>query len=648
MLAVSHRSSSALPSAHHRVMDESGTINPAALNASASTVAPNLLSQPSPRGIKRSRSPDPAEAAHSKEGESGAKRSRTVKSEHSTSRQEQHQHQHQQHHQQQQPLAPPPQPQRTPQAMTQALPQTPSQSSPQRSTPGSASKPAVVKALPTVRDHTTDQLGPGEDEYIPRETDSDGDTKVSKEGYPLDGRKYRCRTFTVPNRGEKLFMLATECARVLGYRDSYLLFNKNRSLYKIIANQAEKDDLIANEILPYSYRSRQIAIVTARSMFRQFGSRLIENGRRVRDDYWEAKAKKQGFTEEDAAGEKRPGAAKAREAAAAEASHVNALTSLPQGEVIYSNGPGFPGQPPLAPGVGPVSLAPLQMISLPSEDLRQGQYGGVSRPKQEAIGGAYQDRIASSTPGEILSQAGQAADFNKQLTLNREHRKGYLDDYWRREHEQPAQPRAGADAGTVAPRNLQSPEANANLGASRGQAESIQQPSSQMISQGYPGYSNPQNPMASPVQQMHRGLPPGQMHQSSPSISMASVGSGHRQTPSYNYPPNQMWQAPQPQPSPMQQQQQHPQQLPQYAQQQHHSPMPPPQMPQQSPMGYPQMGQMGNPAFAGMNRSMYQPNATPQQFAMGPQSGPGQQQSMQGWSTPGNANNMPPEWQRYQ
>ena len=35
-------------------------------------------------------------------------------------------------------------------------------------------------------------------------------------------------------------MLATECARVLGYRDSYLLFNKNRSLYKIIANQQEK------------------------------------------------------------------------------------------------------------------------------------------------------------------------------------------------------------------------------------------------------------------------------------------------------------------------------------------------------------------------------------------------------------------------
>lgn len=165
----------------------------------------------------------------------------------------------------------------------------------------------MVKALPTVRDHTTDQLTPEGDEYIPREFDDEGDKKVMSTGNLCNGREYKCRTFHVPHRGEKLFMLATECARVLGYRDSYLLFNKNRSLFKIIATQAEKDDLIAQELLPYSYRSRQIAIVTARSMFRQFGSRVIVGGRRVRDDYWESKARKQGFTEEDPAGEKRPG-----------------------------------------------------------------------------------------------------------------------------------------------------------------------------------------------------------------------------------------------------------------------------------------------------------------------------------------------------
>ncbi|KAH8756118.1 chromatin-remodelling complex, RSC SWI/SNF subunit Rsc7/Swp82, partial [Diaporthe sp. PMI_573] len=134
---------------------------------------------------------------------------------------------------------------------------------------------STLKALPTVRDHITDQLGPGGDEYLPREIDEAGEKRVMPNGQLLSSREYRCRTFLVPNRGDKLFMWATECARVLGYRDSYLLFKNNRSLFKIIANQMEKDDLVSQKILPFAYRSRQITIVTARSMFRQFGSRVI-------------------------------------------------------------------------------------------------------------------------------------------------------------------------------------------------------------------------------------------------------------------------------------------------------------------------------------------------------------------------------------
>lgn len=512
-------------------------------------------------------------------------------------------------------LVTPHQPVQTPQLKSSSLPQgSPSQASPARSTPGSATKPPVVKALPTVRDHTTDQLGPEGDEYIPREIDPDGETKVSKDGYPLDGRKYKPRTFQVPNRGEKLFMLATECARVLGYRDSYLLFNKNRSLFKIIANQTEKDNLIHQEILPYSYRSRQIAIVTARSMFRQFGSRLIEGGRRVRDDYWEAKARKQGFTEDDPAGEKRPGAARAREQAAAEAAanHANAMNSLPQGEVIYSNaGMGPDGGPP---GLGQVSLAPLPMIHLHADELRPNA-AGVLRPRQELTGSAYIDRTQPSATTEIMGQAIAAADFNKQLAAQRNHRHQYLTNYWEREHEQPVTTTAAEQAGTntVAPQNLQSPQDVAGL--SRGQ-DSMSQGGSQ--ASNYPGYHNQQGMMTSPVQSR-------QMSVSSQMAQNPMGMSGHRQTPSYGYPQNSMWPPQQPQQSPMSQNQYgHPQQ------QQHHSPMPPPQMPGQG-MGYAQMGQMGNPAYSGMNRSMYQPN--PNQYNMG-QSGAGPQPGMQ-WSAPG-------------
>jgi hypothetical protein len=313
-----------------------------------------------------------------------------------------------------QPAQPAAAPVQTPQLKSAALPQTsPTQASPSKSTP---TKATVLKALPTVRDHTTDQLNPEGDEYIPREFDDQGEKKVAANGAPLGGREYRCKTFFVQGRGERLFMLATECARVLGYRDSYLLFNKNRSLFKIIATQAEKDDLINQEILPYSYRSRQIAIVTARSMFRQFGSRLIVNGRRVRDDYWEGKARKQGFTEEDAAGEKRPGAAKAREAAAAEASNA-VLASLPRGEIIYSDGPAHMDS---HHGImNSATLAPLPMINLaPTDDIRR-DYSNVQRPRHEISGPPYQDRSQPSGQTEVLSQAAQTADFNKVLNQQR-------------------------------------------------------------------------------------------------------------------------------------------------------------------------------------------------------------------------------------
>jgi hypothetical protein len=188
---------------------------------------------------------------------------------------------------------------------------------------------APPKSFPTVSCHTTDELGPEKDEYIPREYDDAGEKKVTGTGHLLDGRKYKCQTFCLPDRGEKLFMLAFECAPVLGYRDGYLLFNKNKSLNKIFPTQAEKEHLIDREILPFSYRSRNLPIVTAKSIFRQFGARIIVDGRRLRDDYWESNARKRGWTSEYLLEEKKPkpGATKAISTSAAEVS-ANASTIL--------------------------------------------------------------------------------------------------------------------------------------------------------------------------------------------------------------------------------------------------------------------------------------------------------------------------------
>jgi chromatin structure-remodeling complex protein RSC7 len=127
--------------------------------------------------------------------------------------------------------------------------------------------------------------------------DPEGETKVDKLGNLLGGREYRCRTFTLAGRGDRLYMLSTEPARCVGFRDSYLFFTKHKKLYKIIVNDEEKRDMIEREIIPHSYKGRSIGIVTARSVFREFGALIIVGGRRIVDDYNVAKAREEGAVE---------------------------------------------------------------------------------------------------------------------------------------------------------------------------------------------------------------------------------------------------------------------------------------------------------------------------------------------------------------
>lgn len=131
--------------------------------------------------------------------------------------------------------------------------------------------------------------------------DPEGETKVDKLGYLQGGREYRCRTFTVKDRGDRLYMLSTEPARCVGFRDSYLFFTKHRRLFKSIVDDEEKRDLIERELIPHSYKGRSIGIVTARSVFREFGALIVVGGRRIIDDYDIARAREEGFHEGDLA-----------------------------------------------------------------------------------------------------------------------------------------------------------------------------------------------------------------------------------------------------------------------------------------------------------------------------------------------------------
>lgn len=464
-------------------------------------------------------------------------------------------------------------PQLESQSLLQDLASTPTKTSPPKATP---TKSSVIKALPTVRDHTTDQLTYEQDEYIPREYDEQGETKVSPTGEPLGGRTFKMRTFYVAHRGEKRFMLATECARVLSYRDSYLLFNKNRSLHKIIATQQEKDELIHQDILPYSYRSRQIAIVTAKSMFRQFGARVIEGGRRVRDDYWESKAIKQGFTEEDMAGDKRPGATRARDAAAAAEANQAPFVSTPYGhpqDVIYTNTTmEAPEQRPQYGGLPALSK---------SEDSRMQVYGNIPRPRQEMAGSAYQDRTQPSPAADVMHQASNAAELNKQHTQQRKAREKIFKDLYEREADiAVSSPQQKIEQSPV----TQSPHLPSSTMMNN---QMLQHQASQMMSpqSAYSAHhqqpAHHQNPHAqSPIRS---GLPstirPELSHHQRSSLSYPS--SQHTPQPSsYSYPhPNQqMWGHPPPHPQPQPQPQQSPMSshhpgIPQY------SPSPHPQQP---------------------------------------------------------------------
>ena len=135
------------------------------------------------------------------------------------------------------------------------------------------------------------------DDEVELPEDAEGETKVDKMGRLHGDREYRVRVFTISGKGDRLYMLSTEPARCIGFRDSYLFFQKHRSLYKIILADEAKRDLIERNLIPHSYKGRAIGVVTARSVFREFGAQIIIGGQKVMDDYQVAEARARGDVE---------------------------------------------------------------------------------------------------------------------------------------------------------------------------------------------------------------------------------------------------------------------------------------------------------------------------------------------------------------
>lgn len=100
------------------------------------------------------------------------------------------------------------------------------------------------------------------------------------------GRQYKVPTFSLPNRGNMLFMFSKDPAALLGFRDSFVFLKKNPKLIKVHITDAEKGYLVQHNMLRSTFRTREVSVVTARSVYKQFGHRVLKKGRRGRDDYF--------------------------------------------------------------------------------------------------------------------------------------------------------------------------------------------------------------------------------------------------------------------------------------------------------------------------------------------------------------------------
>ncbi|ORY98857.1 chromatin remodelling complex Rsc7/Swp82 subunit-domain-containing protein [Syncephalastrum racemosum] len=116
--------------------------------------------------------------------------------------------------------------------------------------------------------------------------DEIGETKVDRGGNLLGGRQYKVPTFALPERGNMLFMFSKDPAALLGFRDSFVFLKKNPKLVKVHVTDDEKGYLVQQNLLRSTFRTREVSVVTARSVYKQFGHRVLRKGRRGRDDYY--------------------------------------------------------------------------------------------------------------------------------------------------------------------------------------------------------------------------------------------------------------------------------------------------------------------------------------------------------------------------
>ncbi|KAL7928885.1 hypothetical protein V8C35DRAFT_221248 [Trichoderma chlorosporum] len=143
--------------------------------------------------------------------------------------------------------------------------------------------PDVYDKQATIEENTTKD--------IPELKDEEGEKKVLQNGLLTGNRKYRLQTFLRSQIDDTHYMLDEECENMLG--NSHKKFRSSGGYSKtILLDSSEEINHVLSQFLDYyPLGANPTRIVDARSVFRQFGHKVIEGGRPVHDDYWVAKSR---------------------------------------------------------------------------------------------------------------------------------------------------------------------------------------------------------------------------------------------------------------------------------------------------------------------------------------------------------------------
>ncbi|KAH3666726.1 hypothetical protein WICMUC_005543 [Wickerhamomyces mucosus] len=131
------------------------------------------------------------------------------------------------------------------------------------------------------------------------ETDFKGETKITENGVLTNGKKFLINTFTLPGRGKELFASGTEVSKFLNCRDAFILYTRYKQLKRQIANEEERKFIDNSSLGLSKLKSRSISYTSVKNLYMVLGAKIVANGLRVVDDYWEDDLIAQGFTEKD-------------------------------------------------------------------------------------------------------------------------------------------------------------------------------------------------------------------------------------------------------------------------------------------------------------------------------------------------------------